>query len=67
MSKQIRRPRSRSNEIQKNFMDWWSYQYNEIMLSRDFVALDSNSKEISKETFLKELSEGSYSDSLRIR
>jgi hypothetical protein len=29
------------------------------MLSRDFVALDSNSKEISKETFLKE-SEGSY-------
>jgi hypothetical protein len=26
------------NEIQKNFMDWWSYQYNEIMLSRDFVA-----------------------------
>jgi peroxiredoxin len=47
------------NEIQKNFMDWWSYQYNEIMLSRDFVALDSNSKEISKETFLKELSEGS--------
>jgi hypothetical protein len=40
-------------------MDWWSYQYNEIMLSRDFVALDSNSKEISKETFLKELSEGS--------
>jgi hypothetical protein len=37
------------NEIQKNFMDWW-YQYNEIMLS-EIVALDSNSKEISKETF----------------
>jgi hypothetical protein len=64
MSKQIRDP----EVIQlKNFMDWWTYQYNEIMLSRDFVALDSNSKEISKETFLKELSEGSYSDSLRIR
>jgi hypothetical protein len=58
MSKQIRRPRSNPNETKKNFMDWWSYQYNEIMLSRDFVALDSNSKEISKETFLKELSEG---------
>jgi hypothetical protein len=54
MSKQ-----SRSKRNSKNFMDWWSYQYNEIMLSRDFVALDSNSKEISKETFLKELSEGS--------
>jgi hypothetical protein len=33
------------NEIQ-NFMDWWSYQYNEIMLSRDFVALDSNSRKL---------------------
>jgi hypothetical protein len=31
-------------EIQKKFIDWWTYQYNEIMLSRDFVALDSNSK-----------------------
>jgi hypothetical protein len=51
-------PEVNPNEIQK-FIDWWSYQYNEIMLSRDFVALDSNSKEISKETFLKELSEGS--------
>jgi peroxiredoxin len=47
-------------EIQKKFIDWWSYQYNEIMLSRDFVALDSNSKEIGKEAFLKVLSEGSY-------
>jgi hypothetical protein len=37
-------------EIQK-FIDWWTYQYNEIMLSRDFVALDSNSKEISKRLF----------------
>jgi hypothetical protein len=28
----------------KKLYDWWSYQYNEIMLSRDFVALDSNSR-----------------------
>ncbi|MFB0910265.1 MAG: TlpA disulfide reductase family protein [Flavobacterium sp.] len=47
-------------EIQKKFIDWWTYQYNEIMLSRDFVALDSNSKEITKEAFLKMLSEGNY-------
>jgi peroxiredoxin len=47
-------------EIQKKFMDWWTYQNNEIMLSRDFVALDSNSKEITKEAFLKILSEGNY-------
>jgi hypothetical protein len=57
MSKQIRDPEVDPNEIQKTL---WigGHQYNEIMLSRDFV-LDSNSKEISKETFLKELSEGS--------
>jgi peroxiredoxin len=47
-------------EIQNTFMDWWTYQYNEIMLSQDFVALDSNSKEITKEAFLKVLSEGNY-------
>jgi hypothetical protein len=35
------------NEIQK-FMDWWSYQYNEIMLSRDFVALDSKEKLVKR-------------------
>ncbi|MGO4817412.1 membrane lipoprotein lipid attachment site-containing protein [Flavobacterium sp. W22_SRS_FP1] len=31
-------------DIQTDFMDWWTYQYNNIMLSRDFVALDANSK-----------------------
>ena len=39
--------------IQSKFMDWWSYHYKNIMLSRDFVALDITSKEISKEAFLK--------------
>lgn len=53
-------PEVNPSEIQRKFMDWWTYQYNEIMLSRDFVALDSNSKEITKETFLKVLSEGNY-------
>jgi hypothetical protein len=32
MSKQIRDPEVDPNEIKK-LMDWWSYQYNEIMLS----------------------------------
>jgi len=44
--------------IQSKFMDWWNYQYKNIMLSRDFVALDVTSNEISKEAFLKELLEG---------
>jgi hypothetical protein len=56
MSKQIRGTEVDPNEIQKTL--WiWSYQYNEIMLSRDF-ALDSNSKKLVRD-FLKELSEGS--------
>lgn len=44
--------------IQSNFRDWSTYQYRKIMLSRDFVALDVNSKEITKSAFLKELLEG---------
>ena len=44
--------------IQSKFMDWVTYQNKNIMLSRDFVALDINSKEITKEAFLKQLLEG---------
>ncbi|MCC9070832.1 TlpA family protein disulfide reductase [Flavobacterium sp. F-65] len=47
-------------KIQKTYSDWWAYQSKNIMLSRDFVALDSLSREISKETFLDELANGSY-------
>lgn len=47
-------------QIQKNFSEWSAYQSKSIMLSRDFVALDLLSKEISKETFLNELTNGNY-------
>ncbi|MBU0940814.1 MAG: TlpA family protein disulfide reductase [Bacteroidetes bacterium] len=47
-------------EIQKSFMDWWTYHYNNVMLSRDFVGLDANSKEISKQEFLKALGDGGF-------
>ncbi|BFM41440.1 hypothetical protein CFS9_00810 [Flavobacterium sp. CFS9] len=46
-------------QIQKNFSDWSAYQSKKIMLSRDFIAFDS-SKEISKETFLDQLANGSF-------
>lgn len=45
-------------QIQKNFNEWSAYQSKNIMLSRDFVALDSLSKEITKEAFLNELTNG---------
>ena len=47
-------------QIQKNFSEWSAYQSKNIMLSRDFVALDLQSKEISKESFLNELANGNF-------
>ncbi|TPG31347.1 TlpA family protein disulfide reductase [Flavobacterium pectinovorum] len=47
-------------QIQNKFSDWWTYQSKNIMLSRDYVALDTDSKEISKEIFLNELTNGNY-------
>ncbi|MFH6999678.1 TlpA family protein disulfide reductase [Flavobacterium sp. FlaQc-57] len=47
-------------QIQKTFKDWSNYQKENIMLSRDFVALDLFSKEISKESFLNQLTNGNY-------
>jgi peroxiredoxin len=44
--------------IQSKFMNWWTYQSKNSMLSRDFVGLDLTSTEISKEAFLKKLLEG---------
>lgn len=46
--------------VQKSYLDWRNYQKDNIMLSRDFVALDTNSKEIVKADFLQKLSEGKY-------
>lgn len=46
-------------QIQKNYEQWSAYNKN-IMLSRDFTALDTSSKEISKETFLDQLANGNF-------
>lgn len=47
-------------QIQKTYTDWSAYQSKKIMLSRDFTALDSNSKEILKESFLDQLANGNF-------
>ena len=44
----------------KDFQSWWNYTYRVINLSSDFKAIDSKSKIISKELFLKSLSTGNY-------
>ncbi len=47
-------------QIQKTYEQWSDYQSKSIMLSRDFIALDTESKEISKETFLDQLANGNF-------
>jgi peroxiredoxin len=47
-------------QIQKKFSGWSAYQSKNIMLSRDFTALDLLSKEISKESFLNQLANGNF-------
>lgn len=47
-------------QVQQNFMSWNAYQSKNIMLSRDFIALDANSKTITKDAFLNELTVGNY-------
>ncbi|SDX61178.1 TlpA family protein disulfide reductase [Flavobacterium degerlachei] len=47
-------------QVQKSYDDWYKYQKEHIMLSTDFVALDSNSNTIAKVAFLQELTEGNY-------
>lgn len=46
--------------VQGKFIDWWTYQSKNIMLSRDFIALDESSKEISKKTFLSALTNENF-------
>lgn len=47
-------------QIQKIYTDWSAYQSKNIMLSRDFISFDSNSKEISKESFLNQLANENF-------
>ncbi|MDQ6471854.1 TlpA disulfide reductase family protein [Flavobacterium sp. LHD-80] len=47
-------------QVQKTFEAWSAYQSKNIMLSRDFKALDVTSKEISKESFLDQLANGNF-------
>lgn len=41
-------------------MKWWTYHYNKINLTLDFVPIDANSKKITKNAFLKKLITGNY-------
>lgn len=53
-------PNVDSENIQKDYMEWWSYHNNNIILSSDFLAIDNDSKMTTKESFLKDLTSGDY-------
>ena len=46
--------------LEDDFMAWWSYFNEHIVLSDDFVALDTARHTISKDAFLKALTTGAY-------
>jgi peroxiredoxin len=46
--------------IEKDFIKWWTYHNNNIVLSSDFIAIDNSSKIIDKEVFLKHLTSGDF-------
>jgi len=46
--------------IQKNYQSWQEYQRKNILLSSDYIALDATSKEITKESFLNQLTTGEF-------
>lgn len=54
------KPLTNTKKLTSNFMNWWTYQYNNIVLASDFIALDENSNLITKERFLQKLTSGKF-------
>jgi peroxiredoxin len=48
------------NRIKKSMSEWWVYHNQHIILSSNFIALDSQSNRINKDSFLKSLTSGEY-------
>ena len=46
--------------IESDFMKWWTYHYNTINLSKNFVAINESSEVISKQEFLRTLTSGKH-------
>ena len=46
--------------VVKDFNTWWTYYYQQVNLSEDFMALGTDSTRMNKEDFLRELTTGKY-------
>ena len=53
-------PNANFKNLEKDFITWWTYHENNIILSSNFIAIDELSSQISKEDFLKKLTSGDY-------
>ena len=47
-------------QLEQSFKGWWTYQYNNIDLSSNFVGLDEQGEEIDTETFFREMVSGEF-------
>lgn len=60
-------PDTDPNLIQQDFMKWYTYHYNTIILSSDFKAIDENSKIINKKFLKKTNIRKIHSNSISIK
>jgi len=57
---EIHEPEVNRNNIEANFLKWWTYHSKNISLSSDFIGLNEKSDTISKEQFLEKLITGDF-------
>ncbi|WP_373523305.1 TlpA family protein disulfide reductase [Aquiflexum sp.] len=48
------------NKIETDFIQWWTYHYNNISLSSNFIAVNEKSDTIDKKQFLEKLTSGDF-------
>lgn len=53
-------PNANFKDLEKDFITWWTYHENNIILSSNFIAIDNLSNRISKEDFFEKLTSGDY-------
>lgn len=46
--------------ILSSFINFWTYWYNDVKLSEDFIPFDENDSTVSKEFFLKQITSGKF-------
>lgn len=57
---EILEPKINLNEIETDFMKWWTYHSYNISLSSNFIGLNEKSDSISKDQFLEKLTSGDF-------